>query len=165
MYVNGIISEVEGYKAKIKIPEFDDFETNWLDIPQLFTVNNKSGYVPEIGALVSAILSDDMTYGAILGAIYNDVDTPPKDMTDIQFIKFDDGVCISHVQDSNHMFVEADILCLKVNQLVVTGDIISNKDITDKTGSMQKIRDIYNAHAHTNGNNGNNTGLTTKAME
>ena len=165
MDVNGIISAVEGYKAKIIIKEFDDFETNWLDVPQLFTVNNKSGYTPEIGTLVSAVLSDDMTEGAILGAIYNGVDTPPKDMDGMEFFKFSDGVEIYHIPDSNQLFVTADVLCLDVNKLIVTGDIKAYKDISDEKGSMQKMRDTFNEHLHTNGNNGSNTGTPIKVME
>ena len=164
MYTQGIISAVEGYKAKIIIKEFDDFETNWLDVPQLFTVNNKSGFLPEIGALVSAVLNDDMTEGAILGAIYNSIDKPPKDMEGTEYFKFSDGVEVYHVPDTNQLFITADVLCLDVNQLVVTGDIKAYKNITDKSGSMQKMRDTYNQHLHTNGNNGSNTGTPINQM-
>lgn len=164
MYTQGIITEVEGYKAKIKISEFDDFETNFLDIPQLFTVANKSGYKPEIGALVSAILSDDMTEGAILGQIYNDVDAPDSVLNEAEFIRFSDGVEVYHLPDSNQLFVTADVLCLDVNTLVVTGDIKGQKDIIDQKGSMQKMRDTFNSHMHTNGNNGSNTGTPTEEM-
>ena len=160
MYVNGIISEVMGYKAKIKIPEFDDFETNWLYIPQLFTVRNKSGYKPEIGALVSAVLDDNMTSGAILGQIYNDIDSEASEMAGAEFIRFSDGVEVYHFADSNQLFVSADILCLDVNKLIVMGDIQGNKtlnvtgdissdaNVSDLLGSMQKMRNTYNSHLH-----------------
>ncbi len=164
MYIQGIISAVEGYKAKIIIKEFDDFETNWLDVPQLFTVNNKSGYTPEIGTLVSAVLSDDMTEGAILGAIYNSIDTPPKEFEGAEFFKFSDGVEIYHIPDSNQLFITADVLCLNVNELHVTGDIkaqktlqadgnISSKmNVSDAMGSMVEIRAFYNSHLHKDSN-------------
>lgn len=164
MYIQGIISAVEGYKAKIIIKEFDDFETNWLDVPQLFTVNNKSGYTPEIGTLVSAVLSDDMTEGAILGAIYNSIDTPPKEFEGAEFFKFSDGVEVYHIPESNQLFITADILCLDVNKLIVTGDIqghktlktegdISSKlNVSDALGSMAEIRTYYNSHIHKDAN-------------
>ena len=130
----------------------------------MFTVNNKTGYTPEIGTLVSAVLSDDMTEGAILGAIYNEVDTPPKDMDGMEFFKFSDGVEIYHIPDSNQLFITADVLCLDVNKLIVTGDIqgqktlqtngdISSKmNVSDSMGSMVEIRTFYNSHYHKDSN-------------
>ena len=164
MYVTGIITEIQGYKAKIRIPEYDDFETNFLDIPQLFTVSNKSQYLPEIGALVSAVLNDDMTDGAILGQIYNDIDAPDKTMAGAEHITFSDGVSVYHYPNSGQIFIHADTCCFDVKEFVVTGDIKGQKDISDSKGTMQKMRDTYNSHKHPNGNEGAPTGAPDAQM-
>ena len=44
-----------------------------------------------------------------------------------------------------------------------TDGIVSNSDITDKTSSMQSMRDTYNAHNHT-GNQGSPTSNPNEAM-
>lgn len=147
MYVEGIISAVDNinYRAKIKIPEMNNFETQWLVVPQKFTVIKKSGYMPELNALASAILTPDMTHGAILGAVYNDVDSPSENNIDDDFVTYEDNSTISHTPNSNKInFSNCDIEC--------------NKDISDKNGTMQAIRDFINNHQHSNGNNGSNTG-------
>lgn len=142
MYVEGIISKIQGYQAKIKMPQFDDQETEWLHILQLFTVGNKSGFKPAIGTLVAALLSDDMTEGCILGAIYNDEDAPPEDTEGKEFIQFSDGVGITH---------ENGQLIFNAQTVIVNADINCSKDISDKTSSMQSMRDTYNSHTNPNG--------------
>ena len=44
-----------------------------------------------------------------------------------------------------------------------TAGIKSNADITDKTSSMQAMRDVYNSHTHT-GNQGKATSAPNKTM-
>ncbi len=153
MYVEGIISALDNinYKVKIKIPDMDNFETPWLCVPQKFTVVKKSGYMPELNALASAVLSPDMSCGAILGAIYNDEDKPPEDNINNDFVTYEDNSTISHAPNSNKInFLNCNINC--------------DKDISDKNGTMQAIRDFINNHQHSNGNNGSNTGVPTSKI-
>ncbi len=155
MYVEGIVTEVKDYYAKIVIPEYGDLQTEWLVIPQLFTVNNKAGYKPEIGSLVSAVLSEDMKAGCIIGAIYNDMDAQPE--YDGEFLNFSDGVKLNHKPGTNTF----DITAETIN---INGNIVCTGDISDKNGTVQSIRDWANAHSHTNGNNGGNTGTPTTSV-
>lgn len=157
MYIEGIISEVDGYKAKIKVAEFDDMETEYLSVLQMFTVGNKSGFKPEIGAMVAAVVNDDMSSGAIIGQIYNDIDTPPENSGDAEFIYFADGCGISHIPGTEMFFIKA-------GSVVIDADIVCNKDIADKNGTMQEMRKIYNSHLHTNGNDGADTGAPKTQM-
>lgn len=163
MYIEGIVSKVKDYTAKLKLPQFDDTETEWLVIPQMFTVNNKSGYKPEIGTLVSAIVTDDFTDGCIIGAIYNDVDIPPEETENSEFFEFSDGVKIKHIAGSNEVQIVASKLNIKAD-IVCDGNIIASGDVSDKKGTVQSIRDWANSHAHTNGNEGANTGSPTTSI-
>lgn len=163
MYIEGIVSKIKGYTAKLKLPQYDDTETEWLVIPQLFTVNNKTGFKPEIGTLVSAVVTDDFTDGCIIGAIYNNVDVPPQNNDGAEFMEFSDGVKIIHVPNSNEVQIVASKLNIKAD-IVCDGNIIASGDVSDKKGTVQSIRDWANAHVHTNGNNGANTGTPTSSV-
>lgn len=149
MYIEGIVFALDknNYKVRLRCEELD-FETPWLSVVQKFTVVKKSGYMPEMGALLGAVLSDDMSYGAILGAIYNDIDKPLDDKTDSDFIKYEDGVVLEHKKDSKTLDAIAQLFCC-------------SGDIKDKNGTMQAIRDYLNSHKHSNGNNGSDTGVPT----
>lgn len=157
MYIEGEIVEVKDYKVKIEVKELDGFITPFLVVPQKYTVKDKSGYMPKKGTLACAILSDDMSYGAYLGAIYNDVDTFVEENIDSDFIQYEDGSCIKHKEGSNSFNVT-------VENLYVSGNIIASGDIKDKKGTMQNIRDAYNNHKHSNGNNGADTGVPNSQM-
>lgn len=157
MLVFGKVTNINqnNFTAKLKIEEYDNFETPWLFVPQIFTRNNKSGYLPEINSIVAAILNEDMTNGVILGATYNDEDVVLTEFNGQDFIRFSDGSTIVHSENT---------LKLIAKTVIVDGDLKCTGDIEDKKGTMQKIRDIYNSHEHPNGNNGANTGSATEAM-
>ena len=156
MYIEGIVSKTDGYRAKLKLEDYDDMETQWLVIPQLFTVDNKSGYIPAIGTLAAAVTNEDMTEGCLIGAIYNDVDTPPETSAN-EFIEFSDGVKIKHTTDTQTLEIEAE-------NIVVKGNIVCSGDVSDGAGTIQSIRDWANSHVHTNGNDGANTGTPTSTI-
>ena len=61
-------------RAKLRLPDFDDFETDWFFIPQLCTKKDTSSTCLSLDTLCAAVCNDDMTDGCIIGAIYNDED-------------------------------------------------------------------------------------------
>lgn len=159
MYIEGIVIAIDNInvKVKLKVEELDNFITPWLVVPQLWTVNNKARYMPELNTLMSAILNDDLSCGAILGSIYNDIDKIVEDKNEYDFIQFSDGVSISHKENSN-------VLELSAKTIKINGNIDCSGDIKDKTSTIQFIREQYNSHTHTNGNNGSNTGEPTSKL-
>lgn len=156
MLVYGRVSKVntEDYTVKLKLDDYDGFETPWLDIPLLYTRGNKSGHIPEIQTLCAAYLTEDMTDGFLIGAKYNDEDKIIVEYKGQDFIRYSDGVTLSHTPGTGQIYVKADSAVFDCN-------IICTKDIQDKNGTMQSIRDWANTHAHSNGNNGANTGTPT----
>lgn len=150
MYIEGIISKVQGYTAKLKLPQYDNTETEWLVIPQLFSVKNKSGYKPEIGTLAAAILNDDMTDGCILGAIYNDEDAVPENSENTEFIHFADGVKISHLQGSGELEFFASKIKFNAD-IECSSNITAALNVSDGKSSMENMRTIYNSHTNPNG--------------
>ena len=158
MLVFGKVSNVNenDYTVKLKLEEYDD-ETPWLIIPQLWTRNNKSGWLPELQTLCCAYLSEDMTEGFLVSANYNDEDTIMVEFKGKEFIRFSDGVVIEHTPGSGQLKIKAD-------KVIFDCEIICTKDISDKNGTIQSIRDWANQHQHTNGNNGGNTGSPTEEI-
>ena len=50
--------------------------TNWLDVLQRNTQNNKDYWLPDVGEQVKVLLDENGEDGVILGAVYSDVDKP-----------------------------------------------------------------------------------------
>ena len=159
MLVFGRVSNVnyDDYTAKLQVDEFDNFETPWLVVLQLWTAGNKTGYMPEINTVAAAILNDDMTEGVILGAMYNKTDAVLSECNGNEFVKFSDGVTVSHTPNSNTLEITAE-------NLIVNGNIVCSGDVSDKAGTIQSIRDWANPHTHSNGNNGADTGAPTSEI-
>jgi phage baseplate assembly protein gpV len=119
----------DDYTVKLLIEELDNFETPWLQIPQLFTVNNKSGYMPDLHSLVAAYLNEDMTEGIVLGSIYNDLHKVLLDYKGDEYIKFADGVLIKHVPNSKKIEIFSQDLEITGNT-TITGKTVVNGNIT-----------------------------------
>ena len=154
MLVFGKISKIniDADEVKLKLEEYDT-ETVWLKIPHLWTINNKSNRTLEVKALAAAILNEDMTEGILLGVLYNDKDRILVEYKGKDYVRFSDGVMVLHEPDSKKLKIIGDV--------EVDGNITSTKDISDKNGTVQNIRDWANAHVHSNGNEGANTGAPT----
>ena len=50
-------------------------------------------------------------------------------------------------------------------EVEMTKNLKVAKDVFDKKGSMQAMRDVYNPHTHSNGNNGSPTGQPSEKMQ
>ena len=151
----GTIKEIKGLEAKVHFEAWG-LEDLWVKVPQKFTVTKKSKIMPEIGQLVAVVLTDDLCEGVILGGIYNDEDLPPEDLGD-DFIQFADGSSFSHTEGSKSFNLE-------VENLYVSKNIIAGGEVQDSRGTLDSVRQHSNSHAHTNGNNGSNTGAPTATV-
>lgn len=143
MLAFGKVSKIneDNYTVKVKLDSHDGFETPWLSVPMPWTRNNKAGFLPEIQSLCAVILSEEMTEGFYLGAIYNDDDKILVEYKGQEFIHFADGVTIAHKPDSKALMIKAD-------KVIFDCDIECTKDISDKNGTVQSIRDWANTHTH-----------------
>ncbi len=159
MLVFGRVSNVnyEDYSVKLIIDDYDSFETPWLIVPQLWTGSSKTGFMPEINSVCAAIMNEEMTEGALLGAMYNKTDTVLSTYAGKEFVRFSDGVEICHTPGSSMIEITAD-------QIKINGNILCSGDISDKTGTIQAVREWADLHVHTNGNDGANTGVPTTTI-
>ena len=165
MLVYGEITSIKGHKAKIRIKNKNTQETGWFYMPQYLTHKDKSSNIYEIGTEVAAITSDYYDNGCILCALYNSIDTSPTDDKDIKTIIFSDGSVIEYNKQT-HTFIldiKGDAI-INAKTVTINGDLKVNGSVSDEKGSMEQIREIFNAHTHNNGNNGENTGFPNSNM-
>lgn len=174
MYITGKIIATDGTmpRVKIEVAEYDNFTSGWLFIPQLCTVKDKAYNTMALNTLVAAVCTDDMQDGCIIGALYNDEDICIISDENKKYIFFEDGTKILYDKKEKDLLIDAinsvNLKAVQTNfktdlningNLNVTGDIKADGDITDKAYSMAQMRNKYNSHKHTNGNNGADTGV------
>ena len=165
----GIVTNINPTLAQARV-QFadDDILSYWLPILQQKTQKDKFYAIPDIGEHVACLMDDNSEEGVILGAIYSALDSTPASSKSQLMIKFEDESFIQFDKTTG-------ILTLKFNGIDVISDInqtgklqnsagiTSAKDISDKTSSMQAMRDKYNPHTHI-GYQGNKTTSPDKEM-
>jgi len=166
----GIVTNINPTLAQARV-QFadDDVLSYWLPILQQKTQKDKFYAIPDIGEHVACLMDENSEEGVILGAIYSALDDTPANSKNQLMIKFEDESFIKFDKETG-------ILTLKFSGIDVISDInhtgklqnsdgiTSASDITDKTSSMQTMRDIYNPHTHT-GNLGSPTSAPSEVME
>ncbi|MDD3688023.1 MAG: hypothetical protein PHE56_14840, partial [Bacteroidales bacterium] len=132
------------------------------------TQKDKFYALPDIGEHVACLMDDNSEEGVILGAIYSALDETPVNSKTQLMIKFEDESFINFNKETG-------ILTLKFKGIEILSDvkqtgklqnsagITSASDISDKTSSMQAMRDKYNPHTHI-GNMGSPTSVPDSIM-
>ena len=89
----GTVSAVDAdrVQARVRLPECDNLRTNWLNVLQRNTQDNKDYWLPDVGEQVEVLLDANGEDGVILGAVYSDVDKPPFSDKNIRGTRFADG--------------------------------------------------------------------------
>ena len=165
----GIVSQINPVLAQARVNFADDESTSyWLPIIQSKTMKDKFFVMPDIGEQVACLMDENSEDGVILGAIYTSLDEVPAISNLQHLIKFEDGSFIEFNRDTQMLTIVAKTLnivadVINTGKFENTDGIVSNSDITDKTSSMQSMRDTYNAHNHT-GNQGSPTSNPNEAM-
>lgn len=162
----GTISAVDadGVKARVRLPECDNMRTNWLDILQRNTQNNKDYWLPDVGEQVKVLLDENGEDGVILGAVYSDVDKPPLGNKDVRGTQYADGAKFSYNRETHTLTVKGGIeyvvievavgISLKGKTIDLTADsttVNGNLEIkgnAHSTGSMLSDGDNSNHHTH-----------------
>ena len=173
MLVFGEIISIKGHRAKLKLRDYDQDESGWFFMPQIFTKNDKASNILEIGSEVSAVTNNPHDDGCIIGALYNDEDLSVSTNRDLKIIKFSDGTTVEY-DKASHTFnltikgstnINSDnSVNITAPKVVITGDLEVSGDVSDSKSSMQNMRNTYNAHTHGNGNNGANTSTPDSNM-
>ncbi|MBN1083918.1 phage baseplate assembly protein V [Erwinia aphidicola] len=162
----GTVSAVDadGVKARVRLPECDNMRTNWLDVLQRNTQNNKDYWLPDVGEQVKVLLDENGEDGVILGAVYSDVDKPPFSDKNVRGTKFSDEAEFSYnrathtltvkggidnlvIHVKTNVTIKAKALTIEAQSTNFTGNISVNGDITS-TGSILDTKGNSNHHSH-----------------
>ena len=107
----GTVSAVDAdrVQARVRLPECDNMRTNWLNVLQRNTQNNKDYWLPDVGEQVEVLLDANGEDGVILGAVYSGVDKPPFSDKNVRGTKYADGAEFSYNRDSHTLIIRGGI--------------------------------------------------------
>ena len=165
----GIVSQIDPINVQARVSFEDDESTSfWLPIIQTKTLKDKFYAIPDIGEQVACLMDENSEDGVILGAIYSTEDVSTTQSEKQLSVNLEDGSYINADKENKTLTVAFSKMKLIGNiehegTFTNTAGIKSNADITDKTSSMQAMRDVYNSHTHT-GNQGKATSAPNKTM-
>ena len=165
----GIVSQIDPINVQARVSFEDDESTSfWLPVLQTKTLKDKFYAMPDIGEQVACLMDENSEDGVILGAIYSAEDVSTTQSEKQLSVNLEDGSYINADKENQTLTVAFSKMKLIGNiehegTFTNTAGIKSNADITDKTSSMQAMRDTYNPHIHT-GNQGNPTSAPNKTM-
>lgn len=165
----GIVSQIDPINVQARVSFEDDESTSfWLPIIQTKTLKDKFYAMPDIGEQVACLMDENSEDGVILGAIYSTEDVPVVTSEKQLSLNLENNSLINIDKETNSLNITFENINLNGNinhtgKLINTDGIKSNSDITDKTSSMQAMRDTYNPHTHT-GNQGSPTSAPNKTM-
>lgn len=165
----GIVSQINPILAQARVNFEDDESTSfWLPVLQTKTLKDKFYSMPDIGEQVACLMDNNSEDGVILGAIYSTADVAVTQSEKELSVNLENGSSINANKETNTLTVVFEKMRLVGNIehdgiFSNSAGIISQSDITDKTSSMQAMRDIYNPHTHT-GNQGSPTSKPSGAM-
>ena len=165
----GIVSQIDPINVQARVSFEDDESTSfWLPVLQTKTLKDKFYAMPDIGEQVACLMDENSEDGVILGAIYSAEDVSTTQSEKQLSVNLEDGSYINADKENQTLIVAFSKMKLIGNiehegTFTNTAGIKSNADITDKTSSMQAMRDVYNSHTHT-GNQGKATSAPNKTM-
>ena len=165
----GIVSQIVPINVQARVSFEDDESTSfWLPIIQTKTLKDKFYSMPDIGEQVACLMDENSEDGVILGAIYSTEDVPAVTSENQISLNLENNSLINIDKETNSLNITFENINLNGNinhtgMLINSDGIKSNSDITDKTSSMQAMRDTYNPHTHT-GNQGSPTSAPNKTM-
>lgn len=154
-------------RARVKFAQ-DNMTSFWLSILQVKTYKDKFYSIPSVGEQVACLMDENSEDGVVLGAIYTTEDIPINQSEKEVAANFEDGTFANINKETQTLTLSFPNIHL-IGNIVHEGTlensdgITSSADISDKTSSMQAMRDIYNPHTHT-GNLGSATSTPSKGM-
>ncbi len=158
-------------RAAVKLPELDDWVTDFLPVIKSKSRQDKEENPLDMDEEVAVIFDDEKQQGVILGAI--NTDSSPLALFDRNkaYYTFSDGSHFEYDKATHKASAdvkgEVELKATKtthIGDLYVNGNIYCSKDVSDKKGTMQAMRDIFDPHAHKDGNNGALTTAPTTKM-
>ena len=94
----GIVQQQDAAHAKVRVvfPDYDEVVSWWLPVIFAKTQNDKAYWIPDVGEQVVCLMDLRDEAGAVLGAIYSNVDLPPVSSADKFHLAFKDGTSVDY---------------------------------------------------------------------
>ncbi len=148
----GRVVAVDEKKAKVRVQLLDNdaMVTYWLSVVVQKSQDDKFYWVPDIGELVvCAFFEHGIEDGFVLGAIYNEQDSPPVQDRDKFYIRFKDGTKIEYDRKEHKLraVVQGDVEIKATGTFKVIGNLLVEGNI-HATGSIIDEGGNTNHHSH-----------------
>ncbi|WP_234262256.1 phage baseplate assembly protein V [Klebsiella aerogenes] len=137
--------------------------TGWLPWSASVDSAGSDWRMPAVGASVMVLSpGGNLANGLVFPAGYTDDITPPSDKPGQYVTRYSDGGEVLYDVDAHEMKVSlpagGKLIIVAAGGVKITGNLEVDGDIRDKTGTMQAMRDVHNAHTHNE--NGEGGGVT-----
>ncbi|MCT8349607.1 phage baseplate assembly protein V [Photorhabdus temperata] len=127
-------------RARVRLPECDNMRTNWLNVLQRNTQNNKDYWLPDVGEQVEVLLDANGEDGVILGAVYSSVDKPSANNKDVRGMTYADDAAFYYDRTSHTLTINGGIQHIKIaveaNVVIQTQQATIDAPETIVTGNM-----------------------------
>lgn len=167
VFLIGTIVDADYDTSRVKV-EAGSLVTGWLHWVTARASNDVDYWAPEIGEQVLVMSpGGNPEIGVVLPALYQNSFPATDSRPTVRRVRFSDGADFSYDREANALKITlpggATTTLVSDGGIEMTGDtkiigalhvtdnIKGDKDITDKTRSMQGDRDIYNSHNHPHG--------------
>jgi phage baseplate assembly protein V len=114
MYRIGIVTDqdLELGRVRVQFPDRDKIRSYWLQVVVSKTLADKAFWMPDAGEQVVCLMDEFDEAGAVLGAVYSTVDTPPVQSPDKFHLTFRDGTIIEYDRAAHALNI---VLCAGAN--------------------------------------------------
>lgn len=104
----GIVQEQDVGRARVRVvfPDYDQMISWWLFVVTPKTQSDKAYWMPDIGEQVVCLMDAHDEDGAVLGAIYSDVDTSPVQSCDKWHVTMQDGAQFEYDRAAHQFFMQ-----------------------------------------------------------
>lgn len=84
-------------RVRVRFPDRDDVVSWWLPVIIPKSQGDKVYWLPDVGEQVVVLMDEHDEYGAVVGAIFSEIDAPPSGMTEDKFhVTFRDGTAVEY---------------------------------------------------------------------
>jgi phage baseplate assembly protein V len=165
VYRVGVVSEIDVEKARARVhfEERDDVNSGWLSVIQPKTLKDKVYWMPDIGEHVVCLLDEHDEDGALVGAIYSDVDVVPDGVSaDVHTTVYVDGAKWKYDRSSSQwslvvpaagrVLIQVGSSSIEVidGKITVTANtvLLAGSGATEPLVLGNSFKALFNAHTH-----------------
>lgn len=134
--------DAQGARVRVTFPDHDQMLSYWLPVVVFKTQDDKAYWMPDLGEQVVCLMDEHDEAGAVLGAIYSIVDTPPVQSADKCHISFRDGATFEYDRGVHALAISlpaGSTMNLNLNGASVTIDSGGNVAIVPGEGAKLEL--------------------------